>query len=207
MLKKLKITSIILATSLIITPISGMFNQYDNIASATNIDTNTNININTDTDTNTNINNNKKIKRVDKLSPEQTKLVIDKLYQQKLITPDKYKELQPTLELKSFWGSVYVVTFWDNAKDIHIPGWLFSSMAVFSAIAVAKVIAEVAIAYPAVAAIMGRPTARGISWMGGIAVSNFTWNAMKNGLVLYYRPVYYNNRLYTHKFSHMRIDY
>lgn len=195
MMKKLKITSSILATSLIITPISSILNQNDNIAKATNSEINTKTNAN------------KKIKKIDTLSTEETKKLIDKLYQEKLIKPEKYKELQAMFQSRAFWGKVYVVTFWDNAKDIHIPGWLFSSMAVFTLASVTKVLVQVTIAYPAAAAIMRGPYAKSMRTLGGMAIANFTWNAMKNGLVLYYKPVYYKNRPYTHKFSHMRIDY
>lgn len=194
-MKKLKITSSILATSLIITPISSILNQNDNIAKATNNTINAKANAN------------KKIKKIDTLSTEETKKLIDKLYQEKLIKPEKYKELQAMFQSRSFWGKVYVVTFWDNAKDIHIPGWLFSSMAAFTLASLTKVLVQVTIAYPAAAAIMRGPYATSMRTLGGIAIANFTWNAMKNGLVLYYKPVYYKNRPYTHKFSHMRIDY
>ena len=194
-MKKLKITSSILATSLIITPISSILNQNDNIVKATNNTINAKANAN------------KKIKKIDTLSTEETKKLIDKLYQEKLIKPEKYKELQAMFQSRSFWGKVYVVTFWDNAKDIHIPGWLFSSMAAFTLASLTKVLVQVTIAYPAAAAIMRGPYATSMRTLGGIAIANFTWNAMKNGLVLYYKPVYYKNRPYTHKFSHMRIDY
>ncbi len=188
--KKIKFASTVLATSLLLTPISGLVSQYYNVAKATEYT----------------INSNKQIKQVDILSPEDTKFLIEKLYQKNLIKPEKYKELKSMTEDRAFWGSVYVVTFWDNAKDVHIPGWLFSSLAVFSAIAVATVIAEVAATTPAVAAIMGTPTAKGLQWIGNIIVGGFVFDSLKNGIVLYYKPISVD-RPYTHVFDHVRVDY
>ncbi|MBU0278148.1 hypothetical protein [Gemella sp. zg-1178] len=196
--KKVKIASAILASSLLITPISALVSNYDNVARAEN-------------------SKQKKKEVVSRkfLSSEEHKKIVAKLYEDKLIDDNKKKEIESILQDRSFGGWVWVENFSDGAKDVHIPGWLIASGSVGGVIAVNEALATVAASSSLVAKIMGTSSYRGLTWLANLAVGSFTWDAMKNGIVLYYTNPQeklicafgncYYDTVYT--FSHMRIDY
>lgn len=89
MMKKLKITSSILATSLIITPISSILNQNDNIAEAKY----------------TNKKTNKKIIQEIKFSDYEAFQAAKKAYEngELKISKEKLNELESQLMLRGYW--------------------------------------------------------------------------------------------------------
>lgn len=152
----------------------------------------------------------KKVVKVDYLSKEDTKKIIDSLESEGIITKEKQNELLAMLDDKSFGGWFWIETFSDNAKDIHIPGWFMASAAV--GLGTLKGVAK---AVEKGVSLIGKLKGGGFLWIANLAVSSFSWDAIKNGLVLYMvNPqtklvcaggnCYYDT---IYEFHHMRIDY
>lgn len=168
MMKKLKITSSILATSLIITPISSILNQNNNIAEAKY----------------TNKKTNKKIIQEIKFSDYEAFQAAKKAYEngELKISKEKLNELESQLMLRGYWGQNKIVQFSDGAIDVYISGFVLS---VAGSYGVGKVLSYI----PKISKFVGVLGALGGGLLGGL-------KALNNGVIIYFKkrvvPGYYH---------------
>lgn len=159
MMKKLKITSSILATSLIITPISSILNQNDNIAEAKY----------------TNKKTNKKIIQEIKFSDYEVFQAAKKAYEngELKISKEKLNEFESQLRLRGYWGENKIVQFWDGAIDVYISGAVLTFA---SSLGVGTILKYI----PKISKYSGVLGALGGTLLGGL-------KAINNGVIIYFK--------------------
>lgn len=112
--KKVKFTSAVLSASLLITPISGLINNYDNIAKAEYI----------------NIQNDKKVKEIIYIKDSEVLKILEEKYKNNEISKKDYQIIKSNLQLR--WGpegTTKVVIFWDGAFDLYLNSYLSYAVA------------------------------------------------------------------------------
>lgn len=157
--KTFKITSAILASSLLITPVSGTLLNNKNIAEAKHINKKTN----------------KKIKQEIKFSDYEVFQAVKKAYEngELNISKEKLNELESQLMLRGYWGENKIVQFWDGAIDVYISGFVLNVVAPYGA---GKILSYI----PKINRFSGVLSALGGGLLGGL-------RAMNNGVIIYFK--------------------
>lgn len=157
--KTFKITSAILASSLLITPISGTLLNNKNIAEAKHINKKTN----------------KKIKQEIKFSDYEVFQAVKKAYEngELKISKEKLNEFESQLRLRGYWGENKIVQFWDGAIDVYISGVVLNFASSYGIGTIIKYI-------PKISKYSGVLGALGGSLLGGL-------KAINNGVIIYFK--------------------
>lgn len=165
--KKLKYTSAFLATSLLITPISGLITNYDNVAKAE-------------------IKNNKKIKKVEYIKNSEVLNILEQKYQNNEISKEDYQIIKSELQLR--WGpqgTTKVVIFWDGAFDLYLNSYLSYAIAASSITGAAALITGLL----AAAGVTGGASAIPISAMATF-IGMVAGTELSGGVIVYFKKTH-----------------
>lgn len=168
--KKFKFTSAILSAGLLITPISGLVSNYNNVAKAEYKEI-----------------NKSGIKSIVTFSDYEVYLAIKEAKENNEIYIDenKFKLLESKIKERGYWGENKIVEFWDGATDTYISGFYCETAITAGSFGIGTVISKI----PKLAS-MANKFANGILGFSSSVIGNITQNYLNydNGIIIYSVP-------------------
>lgn len=169
--KKFKFASAVLSASLLITPISGLVNNYDNTAKA-----------------NYNYNNKSKIKKIETYSDMEIFDAFEKAYKNgelPHVTKEQYEKLKAKSYSRGYWGENKTIYFWDGAKDEYISGFAIDVLLTAGSGGVATVASKA----PKLLALLNSMK-KGYKYAATALISRIVSSNINtsDGIIAYYRP-------------------